>query len=236
MDGRRLSSRVAAAALLGGPALYLVAEGTSAAAWTTPRYSYLRNWVSDLGSSTTGVFQGRAIDSPLFAVMNAGFLVQGALFAVGLLITVAGLHGRLRPAGVAITIATVIGYVLLACFHGSAQAAENGTLALHFVGATLAIVGSNTLAIVLGATWRRNDSTRTLGWATTILGVVALLAVVVLFSTMGSGLPAGLIERISVYITVLWPVGLAVRLLRAKRRESVEPADSPVDRAVPATT
>lgn len=229
MDDRRFSTRIArtsAAALLGGPALYLAAETISAAAWSTPRYSYLHNWVSDLGSSTTGVFQGRAIDSPLFGVMNAGFLVQGLLFAAGLLVVMSGFRGRLRPAGIILTIATTIGYVLLACFHGSAQAAENGTLALHFLGATLAIVGSNTLAIILGTAWRREEATRMLGRGTTVLGVIALLAVVVLFSTMGSGLPAGVIERISVYISVLWPVGLAVHLLRASHRDSREPADA----------
>ena len=211
------ASRVAAAALLGGPALYLAAETVSAAAWTTPSYSYLHNWVSDLGSSTTGVFQGREIDSPLYVVMNAGFLVQGLLFALGLLIVVSRLHGRLRRTGVVLTVGTTIGYVLLACFHGSAQAAEDGTLALHFLGATLAILGANTLAIVLGVVWRRNAATRSLGGASIALGVIALIAVVVLFSSMGSGLPAGLIERVSVYISVLWPVGLAVQLLRSSR-------------------
>ena len=230
MHAQPRSSRIAAAALIGGPALYLAAETISAAAWNTPSYSYLDNWVSDLGSSTTGVFQGREIDSPLYGVMNAGFLVQGLLFAVGLLIVSTRLDGLLRRTGIILTIGTTIGYVLLACFHGSAQAAKDGTLALHFLGATLAILGANTLAIVLGLAWRRNAATRQLGRGSIALGVVALIAVVVLFSTMGSGLPAGMIERVSVYISVFWPVGLAVQLLRSSRPDPDQSADATVIR------
>jgi hypothetical protein len=70
-----LTRRLAATALLGGLVTYLVTDGISAAAWENPRYSYVRCWISDLGSSTVGIFQGRLIDSPLHDVVNAGFIV-----------------------------------------------------------------------------------------------------------------------------------------------------------------
>lgn len=223
---RPRSSRIAAAALLLGPAVYLTAEAVSAAAWTGPTYSYLHNWISDLGSSTTGTFQGREIDSPLYQVMNAGFLIQGLLFGVGVLAIASRLPGRLRRTVTALTVATSTGYVLLAAFHGSPQAAEDGTLALHHLGATLAIVGANALATVLGAHWWKDPMNRSLGHASVPLGVLGLVAVTALFSTMGSGLPAGLIERVSVCTAVAWQVRVALQLLLAGRRTPGPDADA----------
>lgn len=59
---------------------YLVIETATASAWTSPAYSYATNFVSDLGVPARGTFEGRAIDSPLHAVMNTGFVIQGVLF------------------------------------------------------------------------------------------------------------------------------------------------------------
>lgn len=212
------STRAAAAALLLGPAVYLTAEAVSAAAWTSPTYSYLHNWISDLGASTNGTFQDREINSPLYQVMNAGFMIQGLLFAVGVLTVASRLPGRLRRNAIALTTATTAGYVLLAVFHGSPEAAEDGTLALHYLGATLAILGANALAIMLGAHWWNDPANRSLGHASVPLGILGLIAVVALFSTMGSSLPAGLIERVSVYTAVAWQVRVALQLLLAGRR------------------
>jgi hypothetical protein len=59
-----------AAAFLLGPVIYLAAEAIAAAAWKTPTYSYADNWISDLGSATAGVFQGRELNSPLHAAIS----------------------------------------------------------------------------------------------------------------------------------------------------------------------
>ena len=207
------SRRTAATALLIGPAVYLTAEAVSAAAWSNPTYSYLQNWISDLGSSTQGTFEGREINSPLYQIMNGGFLIQGLFFAAGMLLIARGLPRRLRRTTIALAVATTVGYALLAIFHGSSQAAEDGTLALHYLGATLAIIGANALAIVLGAHWWNDPENRSLGHASVPLGILGLVAVVALFSTMNSNLPSGLIERVSVYTAVLWQVRVAVQLL-----------------------
>ncbi|MDH2429541.1 hypothetical protein [Sphaerisporangium sp. TRM90804] len=57
----------------------------------------------------------------------------------------------------------MIGYILVGTFHGSLQAQQNGTLPLHFSGATLTIVGGNVLALVLGIHWRKTPETRLTG-------------------------------------------------------------------------
>ena len=71
--------------------IHLAAEAITAAAWKSPSYGYADNWISDLGSATAGVFQGRELDSPLHVVMNSGFIIPGILF--GLISIVVGAFG-----------------------------------------------------------------------------------------------------------------------------------------------
>jgi hypothetical protein len=101
-------------------------------------------------------------------------------------------------------------------FHGSLQAQENGTLPLHFTGATLAIVGGNVLALVLGIHWRKSPETRLTGLVSIVVGAFGLASVVALFVTFDAGLPSGAIERGSVYTIVIWQLAVAAALLRGR--------------------
>ena len=213
---------LAAATFLLGPVIYLAAEAITAAAWESPSYSYADNWISDLGSATAGVFQGRELDSPLHVVMNSGFIVQGLLFGIATMLLSRTLTGRSTFTAVMGVLAT-LGYILVGTFHGSLQAQQNGTLPLHFAGATLAILGANLLSLVLGLHWRKAPDTRLIGVTSIIVGSLGLVAVVTLFLTFGAGLPSGAIERASVYTIVIWELAVAVALLRS-RREPAGPA------------
>ncbi|GAA2599480.1 hypothetical protein GCM10010435_93660 [Winogradskya consettensis] len=203
-----------AATFLLGPVIYLAAEAITAAAWKTPRYSYADNWISDLGSAKAGVFQGRELDSPLHVIMNAGFIVQGVLFGIATLLLSRTTSGRPRTFTAVTGIVTMIGYILVGTFHGSLQAQQNGTLPLHFTGATLAILGGNVLALVLGIRWRKTPQTRLIGLISIVLGAFGLASVTALFLTFNAGLPSGAIERCSVYTIVIWQFAVAVALLR----------------------
>jgi hypothetical membrane protein len=206
---------LAAATFILGPALYLTAEAITAAAWKTPSYSYADNWISDLGSATAGVFQDRELNSPLHVVMNTGFIVQGILFGIAAVLLSRIINARSRFTAVT-GIVTMIGYILVGTFHGSLQAQQNGTLPLHFTGATLAIVGGNVLALVLGLHWRKTPETRLIGLLSIIVGAFGLISVVALFLTFDSGLPSGAIERGSVYTIVIWQLAVATALLRSR--------------------
>ncbi|MEU8613440.1 DUF998 domain-containing protein [Actinoplanes sp. NPDC048791] len=204
---------LAAAAFLLGPMIYLAAEAITAAAWKSPDYSYADNWISDLGSATAGVFQGRELDSPLHVVMNSGFVVQGLLFGIATVLLSRTMSGR--RTFIAVTgIVTMIGYILVGTFHGSLQAQQNGTLPLHFTGATLAIFGGNVLALVLGIHWRKSSRTRLIGLVSIVVGAIGLVSVIALFLTFDAGLPSGAIERGSVYTIVIWQFAVAIALLR----------------------
>ncbi len=212
---------VTAGLLLLGSVIYLAAEAITAASWKSPSYSYAENWISDLGSATSGVFQGRELNSPLHAVMNAGFIVQGLLIGIAIVLLSRTIVGRTRRFTAVMGVIIAVGYVLVGTFHGSLQAEQDGTLALHFTGAALAIFGGNTLALVLGLHWRRSAGTRTLGLLSIVIGALGLLAAVVLMSTFNADVPSGLIERCSVYTTVLWELVVAVALLRGAAATTV---------------
>jgi hypothetical membrane protein len=203
-----------AGTLLLGSAGYLAAEAVAAAGWRSPSYSYAENWISDLGSATSGVFQGRELDSPLHAVMNTGFVVQGLLMGCAVVLLSRMVVGRTKSSTAVMGVVIAVGYVLVGTFHGSLQAEQDGTLALHFAGAALAIFGGNTLALVLGLHRRTFAGTRTLGLLSIVVGALGLLAAVVLMSTFNADVPSGLIERCSVYSIVLWEILVAVALLR----------------------
>ncbi len=71
-----------------------------------PGYSYARNDISDLGVPERGVLQGRVLDSPLHAVMNAGFSdgiwERGSVYtflAWQVMTGVSLLHRRIQGAG-----------------------------------------------------------------------------------------------------------------------------------------
>ena len=208
---------ITAAVFLAGSAIYLAAEAVAASAWSTPAYSYADNWISDLGSATAGTFQGRELNSPLNVVMNSGFIVQGLLFGLAVVLLSRTLSGRSRRFAVIMATVATLGYILVGTFHGSLQAQQDGTLPLHFAGATLAILGANVLSLVLGIHWRKAPDTHGLGIASIIVGSIGLLAVTALFLTFGTGLPSGAIERASVYTIVAWQVIVAIALLRSRR-------------------
>jgi hypothetical membrane protein len=204
-----------AGVLLLGSVVYLAAEAIAAAAWKSPSYSYAENWISDLGSATSGVFQGRELNSPLHVVMNTGFIVQGLLVGLAIVLLSRTIVGRTGRFTAVMGVVIAVGYVLVGTFHGSLQAEQDGTLALHFTGAALAIFGGNVLALVLGLHWRRSAGTRTLGLLSAVVGALGLLAAVVLMATFTVDVPSGLIERCSVYSIVLWEILVAVALLRS---------------------
>jgi hypothetical membrane protein len=146
MTGSVQRRRLAAVAWLLGGTVYLVAEGIAAVRFPGS-YSYVRNFISDLGVPS---------ESPLAWLMNTGFCVQGALFVVGAVAIRA-------PWLTALTVVNFFGNLTIALFHSGS--------ATHAVGAVLAIVGGNA-AILAGASiiggWHRTVSI--------VLGVLGVLS------------------------------------------------------------
>jgi len=163
------------------------------------------------------VYQGRTIDSPLSAVMNAAFVLQGLLYLAAAVL--AARVGRARPAFLGAAVAFAVGSALIGVVHGSAASAASGIGGLHVLGAALAIIGGNAASILAGVTARRSAPRYAV--ASIALGVLGLAGLVLLRIDSGSAsidlLPDGVWERIAVYAITAWQVVTGVGLLRRAR-------------------
>jgi hypothetical membrane protein len=177
-----------------------VCEAVAAA--TFPGYSYAVNYISDLGVS---------------AVMNVGaFMVHGLFFLLGAVVATraypsTGLLGR---AFVLAAAANAVGNILVGTFHsGMPQQAVNW----HVIGAGMAIVGGNLAVILAGRGSPRVGASRAYGCASTVIGVVGITSLVALILDSSRTVPAGVLERGSVYSIIAWELMTGIAILRRRR-------------------
>ncbi|MET7573668.1 DUF998 domain-containing protein [Streptomyces sp. NPDC005492] len=208
-----------AAVLVLNAVQWVVSEAVTAAAWTHPSYDYATNYISDLGVPACGThYQGRTICSPSHALMNTSFIVQGVLFATGvILLATARLTGRARRAVTALAAAHAVGFVLVGLFHGSPDGPPYN-LTTHVTGAAIGILSANTIAIVAGSlrSLQLPGAYRVFSIAVGALGLLSEALVGVSTST------AGIFERGGVYSWLLWSLVTAVSLLVRQVRRPVE--------------
>ena len=215
VDRRPLIPAAAGLAWIAAAVVYVGTETIAASAF--PGYSYSGNYISDLGIPEVAEFQGRAIDSPLAAVMNAGFILQGVLYLVAAVIATRSL--RTGPRGVFVGLAVVhaVGITVVGLVHGSASSAASGIGWMHVVGAGMAIIAGNAASIVAGLGSRRAGTARAHRIASVALGAVGLVALALLQTLGGSGID-GIWERGSVYTVTAWELMAGVAVLVAARR------------------
>ncbi|OYC97897.1 DUF998 domain-containing protein [Microbacterium sp. Yaish 1] len=191
-----------------GPLWYLLCEAIAATAF--PGYSYATNYISDLGVPDKGILDGRVLNSPLHAVMNAGFIGEGILFLLGLVLLLPRLH---RTASVTLLIIFgalhTVGIVLVGVVPGAEAYVHNGLIVWHVVGAFLAIASGNLVAIIAGRSLRMSRVIRRTGSILGALGFASAALLMVHFL-----LPDGIWERASVYTFLAWQLVTATVLLR----------------------
>jgi hypothetical membrane protein len=195
------AARTAAGIWLAGAAVYLISEAIAAA--SVPGYSYVADYISDLGS---------------MAIMNIGaFVLHGTLFLAGAVV-IARACPILGWAGwgfVLAAAANAIGNILVGTFRsGAAEATSH--INWHVIGAGMAIMGGNTAVIIAGIVSRRFGAPRSYRRASVLIGVVGIgcLLVLVIDGVNGSRLlPVGVLERGSVYSIVVWEIMTAVAIL-----------------------
>lgn len=204
---------------------YLLAETVAAAAWRTPPYDYAVNYISDLGVAGCGVeYAGRVLCSPLAALMNAGFIVDGLLFLLAGILLAPPLTPRLRVLFVAAVVLHASGNVLVGLFDETTGALAAGLPRTHVIGATLAILFGNVAAIVAGS-WGIRAGHR-LGVVAVLLGVVGIAALAVL-AVGGLGLPEGAVERVAVYPITAFEVLAGVTALLTRTAAGRPRVDTP---------
>ena len=189
----RLGARTAAAVWLAGAAVYVVSEAIAAARF--PGYSYIADYISDLGVS---------------AVMNIGFKLHGSLFFVGAVIMWRSFPtvGWVGWSFVLVAAANAIGNVLVGTFRSGVPA--------HVVGAGMAIVGGNVAVIIAGLGSRRFGASRTYRGVSIVLGVVGIVCLLTLIIDGANGprmFAVGVVERGSVYSIIIWELMTAAAIL-----------------------
>jgi hypothetical membrane protein len=195
--------------------VYVGTEAIAASAF--PGYSYSANYISDLGVPEVAEFQGRAIDSPLAAVMNTGFVLQGVLYLLGAVVATRALRAGPRRAFLVLAAVHAVGITVVGLIHGSASSAASGIGWMHVVGAGMAIIAGNVASIVAGLGSGRIGAARAFRVASVALGVVGLVALGALQALGGSDLD-GVWERGSVYTVTAWELLAGVTVLVAARR------------------
>ena len=192
--------RAAAVVWLAGATVYLVCEAIAAA--QAPGYSYVDDFISDLGVS---------------AVMNYGaFMVHGSLLLIGAVVVARSIP-TLGWAGWGFVIAAAanaIGNVFVGVFRSGSH--------WHVVGAGLAIIGGNVAAIIAGLGSRRLGASRSYRLVSVAIGVVGLACLVALIIDGANGsrlLPAGLVERGAVYSIIAWEIMTGAAILLRFRRD-----------------
>jgi hypothetical membrane protein len=193
-----IQRRSAGLLLFAGSALFLLLEFIAAAAWTDPPYSYTYHYISNLGVSGPVTGLGQFMLSPLAWVMNTGFLVFGVLTFAGT-VMLRGLRGLRRVAVTFLGTAVGVGGVILAFFPGDGQADAEGRFDYHGVGALLAIVLGNVLAIVLGRAHHEIGLSPRVGRVLTLLGIFGIFSFVLFMAVAQANVLVGLVERCAVY-------------------------------------
>ena len=180
---------------------FFACEQVARLGWTTP-YSFLHNFISDLGAATCAdrpPGSGHYVCSPWHPVMNISFFVQGLLISGGALLA----GERFARLGRGFLFASGLGL----CAVGLAP--EDVTPPVHFVGAAVHLTCGGLGMVFLGQRAPR------------IIGLVALTALVLLATKTVGPLGLGGMERLAGYPLPLFLCATGVRLL-AKRRDRID--------------
>lgn len=214
------NSRIRSAITLGlGGALWSLstlqfgaAQIIAASAWGSP-YSWMNNYISDLGNTACGQFAvphgtPTYVCSPLHAVMNASFIITGVLAIAG-----AVLLRRMWPSRPLTTVALVLwvitglGKIIVGLYP------ENTNVNLHLVGALNIPVESIAVLLLSLSVLGINRTVGIVGIALAVLGLAGTV-----LSTAGQfagpslyfGLGVGGIERVADYPAAVWKLMIGI--------------------------
>ncbi|WP_328491485.1 DUF998 domain-containing protein [Streptomyces sp. NBC_00414] len=220
------AARAGALLILLGPLVSWVTEFITAAAWQDPPYSPLYNWVSHLG--LTGPPQtafGQVANSPLGAVMDAGWVIYGSLLIIGAFLVFDPRKGS-RP--IIIMILAVLagaGVSLVGIFQGSNANVDNGLISFHTFGAQGVMLAGNIMAIAVGAGGTGIGLTKGRSIASIVLGTVGLIAFPLFMTDALTGWMwnIGLFERAVIYPIMIGHALLGSSVAAAQRHRATHP-------------
>jgi hypothetical membrane protein len=189
---------------------YFVAEAIAVTGWRGD-YSFRENYISDLGAVTCA----GAVCSPLHALMNASFVLQGVLVSAGAFLVWPALpRGWLGSLALALIAVSGLGVFVVGL------APEDFAPGWHYLGAGEHFLFCNAGAALLGLTLLRHGRpTRRIAVFSLAAGLLGLAGLVCLATRHYFGLGVGGMERVTAYPFTLWIAGMGAWLLRGAAAE-----------------
>jgi hypothetical membrane protein len=189
---------------------YFAAEAIAVAGWRGG-YSFHDNYISDLGA--LGCVGSGC--SPLHAMMNASFMLQGVLISAGaVLVWPAFPGGWLRALALGLIAASGFGVFVVGL------APEDFAPGWHYLGAAEHFLFCNAGAALLGLTLLRHGrATRRIALFGLAAGLLGLAALTCLATHAYFGLGVGGMERVTAYPFTFWTAGMGAWLLRGAAGE-----------------
>jgi hypothetical membrane protein len=182
---------------------FFVSEAVAAAGFVGS-YSYRRNYISDLGALRCG-----AGCSPLHALMNASFVLQGALIIAGAFVVWPLFpRGALSRVALGLVAASGLGVFLVGL------APEDAAPSWHYLGAAENLLLCNAGAALLGvALLREGRAPRAVGLLSLAFGAIGLGGLAGLAFGYDFGLGLGSVERVAAYPFPLWIAGMGAWII-----------------------
>ena len=209
-----------------GAATFWTAAAVTAAAWSHPAYSYRHDVISDLGDPVRHDFLlDHTINSPLYFVMNFGFVLEGLLYGVAVVLLCRIFGERGRKTLLLTGELQAFGLVLISVFHE--QSLNSFEMGIHWVGAFLILVGALTifLVAVLGGQAGAPNWYRILSGVLAPLVVLSFVALVTV-PALALAIGAGAMERTAMWGVLVWQVITGIMLLVGSATGTLERKES----------
>lgn len=204
-------TRLGAALLILGTVQFLVMHLVVQSAWEQPRYSWWTNYISDLGAVHCAPVLGNDVCSPLHAGINAAFIAQGILLALGtILVSTAWAQTGRKLAWQVMVVLSGLSWIIVGLIP------EDVSITGHSIGALPIFIVGNIALIVAG----RSGSTRNrpvVRRSALVLGITGLLgfaltAIAIADPTGPVGI--GIAERITVFPLQVWAIVAGISIFR----------------------
>ena len=194
-----MRSKVAGIAFIVGSLYYLIAEAISATFFKASLINtYIFHTISELGIPNA--------NSPLFWLMNSGFILIGLTLIFGYFYKFKNYIVKTKIICSIFALITALGVVIVGLIHGGNPL----TSGYHTLGAVMAILGGNILLVLISRSMGEFENYQKI---TLFLGVMGLIAFWILFFNM-ENVYMPVFERLSVYTLIIWCFLTGVYLLK----------------------
>ena len=184
-----MRSKVAGIVLIAGSLYYILAEAISATFFKASlANTYIFHTISELGIPNG--------NSPLFWLMNSGFILIGLTLVFGSFYKFKDYIVKNKTVFYILTVITSLGVIIVGLVHGGNPL----TSGYHTLGAVMAILGGNILLVLISKSMANFEIFQKI---TLILGIIVLLAFWIMFFNMES-IYMPVFERLSVYTLIIW--------------------------------